>query len=883
MTRKFLTPVVLPADPAAPMEAAPKQYVDTKAKILNGTAFPTQATGNTGDYYVTTLDGIMFGPKSATGYGAEQTFRGWSAPDTSVSGEIGHKIKVDVAGRITGIHYARMATSPNTLTFRLWNSLTSTLIAGPVTDTRAGLAGEFDVYFGTPVAVAANAELIASIGDASVPCRTNSPSSWDTYRDIHDLGEFSNATIGQFPGTAASSLHNYPFAPIFEASEWWPSTVRNILGNIEDGNGTFFDLTVGEWGHEAETAWGSGGSLVMPHKSYFDMWGWLNIESSGEFDCAGPAQFSNDVLLGHDPTLPLQAATKQYVDAAVTGGNLNPSLTSLRLSSTVDLSISSTGHAFQVGPDSGANLRIDQNEIQTVNNGASTGMWINYEGGKVSFGTGGLESYGHYRAMVSGQRQAQFRNTGINYYEVDGVTPSTVPFTLNVGLNLPTVTPVTLASQNNALTIGTLAGDSMAFSQNEIGVRSAGSATRLKLQPAGGDVELGSDTVNSGLLLRGPGPANNGIWMYTGNPGAFTGQIYCDWASLPTMIYEAPRDNGIVSLRAGNAVGPSGVIEFLTGGTAKMNLDSVGTLNFLGTAASRFLHFGTVHVWQTALTNGSLSLQAAGTGTIGFTTAGTETLRINANLTGELARFNTGVNGYVAFYEGATRRGYLGHYPAGNMRIWADTGAMTVGCQTAGQVLTFATGNVERGRFDDNGHFCVGQTNATVTAVGNYINVTMGQMVAIQDLLNQPNFISNQIGAANAGGSDVAHFRMANTTRGSITHPSTTTTAYNTSSDYRLKDVLGPVDRPLERLMLLKPCHVRWKENGEEQDTFIAHEVAEVVSVAVTGEKDAVAEVDDEHYYAGEIIPQQLDASKLIPLLTAAVQELAEKVEALSG
>jgi hypothetical protein len=87
--------------------------------------------------------------------------------------------------------------------------------------------------------------------------------------------------------------------------------------------------------------------------------------------------------------------------------------------------------------------------------------------------------------------------------------------------------------------------------------------------------------------------------------------------------------------------------------------------------------------------------------------------------------------------------------------------------------------------------------------------------------------------------------------------------------------VLGDIDDPIERFMRLRPLHLAWKIDGEEFDGFLAHEVAEVVPGAVTGEKDAV---DDD----GGVVAQQLDVSRLVPLLTAAVQALTRQVAELT-
>lgn len=111
---------------------------------------------------------------------------------------------------------------------------------------------------------------------------------------------------------------------------------------------------------------------------------------------------------------------------------------------------------------------------------------------------------------------------------------------------------------------------------------------------------------------------------------------------------------------------------------------------------------------------------------------------------------------------------------------------------------------------------------------------------------------------------------------GSVTTTGSST-SYNTTSDYRLKtDVVDLVDAT-SRLMNLKPRRFRWKgsiDGHTPVDGFIAHEVAEVVPEAVVGEKDAVTS-------SGEVQAQGMDSSKLVPLLTAALQEMNARVAQL--
>ena len=120
-------------------------------------------------------------------------------------------------------------------------------------------------------------------------------------------------------------------------------------------------------------------------------------------------------------------------------------------------------------------------------------------------------------------------------------------------------------------------------------------------------------------------------------------------------------------------------------------------------------------------------------------------------------------------------------------------------------------------------------------------------------------------------------FRRQNTIIGSISrNGSNDSVNYNTSSDYRLKD--GIVDKTdgIEKLKQLKPRKFYWKSNTDKTlvDGFLAHEVTDIVPEAISGTKDAVDEDDN-------IIPQAIDQSKLVPLLTAALQEAITKIETL--
>ena len=101
------------------------------------------------------------------------------------------------------------------------------------------------------------------------------------------------------------------------------------------------------------------------------------------------------------------------------------------------------------------------------------------------------------------------------------------------------------------------------------------------------------------------------------------------------------------------------------------------------------------------------------------------------------------------------------------------------------------------------------------------------------------------------------------------------TTTYATSSDYRLKENVVPLTSALGRVQELSVKRFNFIEHPERTvDGFIAHEVAAVVPEAVVGEYN---EIDEE----GNPVHQGIDQSKIVPLLTAALQEAITKIEQL--
>jgi hypothetical protein len=102
-------------------------------------------------------------------------------------------------------------------------------------------------------------------------------------------------------------------------------------------------------------------------------------------------------------------------------------------------------------------------------------------------------------------------------------------------------------------------------------------------------------------------------------------------------------------------------------------------------------------------------------------------------------------------------------------------------------------------------------------------------------------------------------------------------TSYNTSSDYRLKENVIEMTGALDRVSQLKPSRFNFIiDPNKTVDGFLAHEVHNIVPEAISGKKDAVDEDGNPEY-------QGIDQSKLVPLLVAAIQELKAEIELLKS
>ena len=335
-------------------------------------------------------------------------------------------------------------------------------------------------------------------------------------------------------------------------------------------------------------------------------------------------------------------------------------------------------------------------------------------------------------------------------------------------------------------------------------------------------------------------------------------------------IFDTSGNNGLTV--TGSSGSPASTIRAYAGGSERMRIDSLGNVGIGTSSPTGFSGYTSVDInnatsgaiidlsqgdsmkGRLIATASTMAIETASSVPIIFQPTGTEAMRIDSlgnvgigtvsphsgsklhilaagttQLRLDSSGTATGDGSFIRFMKGGTDIAYIG--VAGT--IMGSTSNDTMFYAEGANNMRFSTNGVERLRITSAGNLFVGTTTLVSPNPGHSFSVGNGSQHAI--------------GHNNtSSGTYYSYYSYNGSVIGSITQSGTTSVAYNTSSDYRLKENVVADWDATARLKQLNPVRFNFIADADTTvDGFLAHEVQDIVPEAITGTKDAMR---DEEY-----------------------------------
>jgi hypothetical protein len=307
------------------------------------------------------------------------------------------------------------------------------------------------------------------------------------------------------------------------------------------------------------------------------------------------------------------------------------------------------------------------------------------------------------------------------------------------------------------------------------------------------------------------------------------------------------------------------------------------------TSASGYQQYLGAHAWYNAASGTAgnaitftqaMTLDAAGRLLIGQTVDKTqEVVRISGSGQASLLLDNTGkTNGsFVGVFNDAALFGVNRNPSTGVFYNTSNYAAEIIAAGSSstsyiafGTSAAANTAPTERARIDSSGNLLVGTTSQGTIGTNSGVGVYNAGYIGVSST-------GDSVFARRSSDGDVITFRRDTTSVGSIA-VTTLLTTYNTTSDYRLKTVIGPVANSGQRIDALEPIEYTWNESGTSTRGFLAHEFQTVYPNSVTGDKDAVDANGNPKYQA-----MQAGTAEVIADLVAEIQSLRVRLAVLEA
>jgi len=402
---------------------------------------------------------------------------------------------------------------------------------------------------------------------------------------------------------------------------------------------------------------------------------------------------------------------------------------------------------------------------------------------------------------------------------------------------------------------------------------------------ANGSVGIGASSPSYKLDVRVTGTGNVANFQSDGGPNIrFTGtetsgRTYQVGEGLVTAgsfsIYDTTgsAERLVINSSGDVGIGTSSPTAWGSGGSIEVNGSGGGIVAVKHNGTSKGYIAGE---------SDKFSINGRFTNPIAFFTNGTERARIDSS--GNLGVGTSSPKGKVDVVFGNTNPAGSNDVAIDALRL-AGSGIAAISVRQYDSGGQPAAGDIQFLNLYFNGSTYNYYERARITAAGNLLVGKTADVLSNAGCLldNRGSFTFTRDGATVgyinrlSSNGELLSFLKDTTQVGSISYNGSLT-LYNQTSDYRLKDITGPLTDSGSFIDALKPKIGTWKSNGSKFVGFLAHEFAEVCPSAVTGEKDAV---DSD----GKPVHQVMQAStaEVIANLVAEIQQLRKRMAALES